>query len=74
MSIGLLVEEDTPMIWRGPMVTQALEQLLTDTNWKDVDYLIIDLPPGTGDVQFTLSKDSCQWSHYCNNTSRHITY
>jgi len=54
MSIGLLVEEDTPMIWRGPMVTQALEQLLTDTNWKDVDYLIIDLPPGTGDVQLTL--------------------
>ena len=54
MSIGLLVEEDTPMIWRGPMVTQALEQLLTDTQWKDVDYLIIDLPPGTGDVQLTL--------------------
>ena len=50
MSIGLLVEEDTPMIWRGPMVTQALEQLLTDTNWQDVDFLIIDLPPGTGDV------------------------
>ena len=54
MSIGLLVEEDTPMIWRGPMVTQALEQLLTDTNWEDVDFLIIDLPPGTGDVQLTL--------------------
>ena len=54
MSIGLLVEEDTPMIWRGPMVTQALEQLLTDTNWQDVDFLIIDLPPGTGDVQLTL--------------------
>ncbi|MBH44789.1 MAG: iron-sulfur cluster carrier protein ApbC [Gammaproteobacteria bacterium] len=54
MSIGLLVEEETPMIWRGPMVTQALEQLLTDTNWKDVDFLIIDLPPGTGDVQLTL--------------------
>ena len=54
MSIGLLVEEETPMIWRGPMVTQALEQLLTDTNWEDVDFLIIDLPPGTGDVQLTL--------------------
>ena len=54
MSIGLLVEEETPMIWRGPMVTQALEQLLTDTNWADVDFLIIDLPPGTGDVQLTL--------------------
>jgi len=57
MSIGyLLPEEDTPMIWRGPMVTQALEQLLTDTNWKDVDYLIVDLPPGTGDAQLTLAQ------------------
>ena len=54
MSIGLLVDEDTPMIWRGPMVTQALEQLLVDTNWKDIDYLVVDLPPGTGDVQLTL--------------------
>jgi ATP-binding protein involved in chromosome partitioning len=54
MSIGLLIEEDTPMIWRGPMVTQALQQLLTDTNWRDLDYLIIDLPPGTGDIQLTL--------------------
>ncbi|HEC11980.1 MAG TPA: iron-sulfur cluster carrier protein ApbC [Acidiferrobacteraceae bacterium] len=56
MSIGYLVEEETPMIWRGPMVTQALEQLLKDTQWKDVDYLIIDLPPGTGDVQLTLAQ------------------
>ncbi|MGD9389848.1 MAG: P-loop NTPase, partial [Thioalkalispiraceae bacterium] len=47
MSIGYLIDEETPMIWRGPMVTQALEQLLNDTQWKDVDYLIIDLPPGT---------------------------
>ena len=54
MSIGFLIEEDTPMIWRGPMVTQALTQLLTDTNWRDLDYLIIDLPPGTGDIQLTL--------------------
>ncbi len=54
MSIGYLIEEDTPMIWRGPMVTSALEQLLNDTNWKDLDYLIIDLPPGTGDIQLTL--------------------
>ena len=54
MSIGNLIEEDTPMIWRGPMVTGALEQLLNDTNWTDVDYLIIDLPPGTGDIQLTL--------------------
>ena len=56
MSIGFLVEEDTPMIWRGPMVTQALEQLLTDTNWSDLDYLVVDLPPGTGDVQLTLAQ------------------
>ena len=56
MSIGFLVDEETPMIWRGPMVTQALEQLLRDTNWRDVDYLIIDLPPGTGDTQLTLAQ------------------
>ncbi len=56
MSIGYLVEEDTPMIWRGPMVTQALEQLLNDNNWKDVDYMVIDLPPGTGDTQLTLAQ------------------
>ena len=56
MSIGFLVEEDTPMIWRGPMVTQALEQLLRDTNWGDLDYLVVDLPPGTGDTQLTLSQ------------------
>ncbi|MCK7594876.1 iron-sulfur cluster carrier protein ApbC [Lysobacter sp. CAU 1642] len=54
MSIGLLVGEDTPMIWRGPMVTQALQQLLTETAWDDLDYLVIDLPPGTGDIQLTL--------------------
>jgi len=56
MSIGFLIEEDTPMIWRGPMVTQALEQLLQDTKWRDLDYLIIDLPPGTGDIQLTLAQ------------------
>jgi len=56
MSIGFLIDEETPMIWRGPMVTQALEQLLGDTNWNDLDYLIIDLPPGTGDIQLTLSQ------------------
>lgn len=54
MSIGYLIEEDTPMIWRGPMVTQALEQLLRDTRWHELDYLVIDLPPGTGDTQLTL--------------------
>ncbi len=54
MSIGNLIEEDTPMIWRGPMVTGALEQLLNDTNWHDLDYLVVDLPPGTGDIQLTL--------------------
>jgi len=56
MSIGYLIEEETPMIWRGPMVTQALEQLLRDTRWRDMDYLVIDLPPGTGDTQLTLSQ------------------
>ncbi len=56
MSIGFLIDEDTPMIWRGPMVTQALEQLLKDTNWHNLDYLIIDLPPGTGDTQLTLAQ------------------
>jgi ATP-binding protein involved in chromosome partitioning len=56
MSIGLLVGEDTPMIWRGPMVTQALQQLLNDTRWEGLDYLVIDLPPGTGDIQLTLAQ------------------
>jgi ATP-binding protein involved in chromosome partitioning len=56
MSIGFLVDEETPMIWRGPMVTQALEQLLNDTNWDSLDYLVIDLPPGTGDTQLTLAQ------------------
>jgi len=56
MSIGVLIEEDSPMIWRGPIVTQTLTQLLRETQWKDLDYLVIDLPPGTGDVQLTLSQ------------------
>src|SRR5207249_1906171 len=56
MSIGCLIDVDTPMVWRGPMVTQALQQLLTQTNWRDLDYLIIDMPPGTGDIQLTLSQ------------------
>lgn len=56
MSIGFLVDTETPMVWRGPMVTGALEQLLRDTNWHDLDYLIIDLPPGTGDIQLTLAQ------------------
>lgn len=55
-SIGFLIDEESPMIWRGPMVTQALIQLLEETNWHDLDYLIIDLPPGTGDIQLTLSQ------------------
>jgi len=56
MSIGFLVDVETPMVWRGPMATQALTQLLNDTNWDDLDYLIVDMPPGTGDVQLTLSQ------------------
>jgi ATP-binding protein involved in chromosome partitioning len=56
MSIGFLVEPDQAMIWRGPMATQALEQLLRQTNWRELDYLIIDMPPGTGDIALTLSQ------------------
>ncbi|MBU6195574.1 MAG: iron-sulfur cluster carrier protein ApbC [Burkholderiales bacterium] len=56
MSIGFLVDADNPMIWRGPMATQALEQLLRQTNWNDLDYLLVDMPPGTGDIQLTLSQ------------------
>jgi ATP-binding protein involved in chromosome partitioning len=56
MSIGFLIDMDTPMVWRGPMVTGALEQLLRETNWRSLDYLVIDLPPGTGDIQLTLSQ------------------
>ncbi len=55
-SIGYLIDQDQPMIWRGPMVTNALQQLLNETKWVDIDYLIIDLPPGTGDIQLTLSQ------------------
>jgi ATP-binding protein involved in chromosome partitioning len=56
MSIGYLIDEDNPMVWRGPMATQALEQLINQTNWRALDYLIIDMPPGTGDIQLTLSQ------------------
>jgi ATP-binding protein involved in chromosome partitioning len=56
MSIGFLVAQDEAMIWRGPMATQALDQLLRQTNWKDLDYLIVDMPPGPGDIQLTLSQ------------------
>jgi len=56
ISIGYLIDEDQPMIWRGPMVTNALQQLLKDTNWDNLDYLIVDLPPGTGDIQLTLAQ------------------
>jgi ATP-binding protein involved in chromosome partitioning len=56
ISIGFLIDIDTPMVWRGPMVTQALEQLLKDTRWRELDYLVVDLPPGTGDIQLTLAQ------------------
>ncbi|MDD2884250.1 MAG: iron-sulfur cluster carrier protein ApbC [Dechloromonas sp.] len=56
MSIGFMVDVETPMVWRGPMVTQALDQLLKQTNWHDVDYLIVDMPPGTGDTQLSLAQ------------------
>ncbi|NTV09619.1 MAG: iron-sulfur cluster carrier protein ApbC [Zoogloea sp.] len=56
MSIGFLVDVETPMVWRGPMATQALKQLLTETHWTDLDYLVVDMPPGTGDIQLTLSQ------------------
>jgi ATP-binding protein involved in chromosome partitioning len=56
ISIGFLIDVDTPMVWRGPMVTQALEQLLKDTRWHELDYLVVDLPPGTGDIQLTLAQ------------------
>lgn len=55
-SIGFMIDPDQPMVWRGPIVTQALQQLLEQTNWRDLDYLIVDMPPGTGDIQLTLSQ------------------
>lgn len=56
MSMSYLVDENTPMVWRGPMATGALQQLLLQTHWEDLDYLIVDMPPGTGDIQLTLSQ------------------
>jgi ATP-binding protein involved in chromosome partitioning len=56
MSIGFMIDVDSPMVWRGPMVTQALEQLLNQTAWRDLDYLVVDMPPGTGDTQLTLAQ------------------
>src|SRR3569623_3699368 len=55
-SIGFMIDPDEPILWRGPIVTQALQQLLEQTNWRDLDYLIVDMPPGTGDIQLSLSQ------------------
>jgi ATP-binding protein involved in chromosome partitioning len=60
MSIGFLVDEDQAMIWRGPMATQALEQLLRQTNWNDLDYLLVDMPPGTGDIAAHAVRSACR--------------
>jgi ATP-binding protein involved in chromosome partitioning len=70
MSIGFLIDVETPMVWRGPMVTQALEQLLNQTKWQDLDYLVIDLPPGTGDIQLTLDRKSTRLNSSHRLTSR----
>ena len=56
-SVGVLIDPDQPMIWRGPLAVSALQQLLKQTNWKDLDYLIVDMPPGTGDIQLSLSQE-----------------
>lgn len=56
MSAGFLIDEEEPMVWRGAMATQALEQLMRDTDWNDLDYLIVDMPPGTGDIQLTMAQ------------------
>jgi ATP-binding protein involved in chromosome partitioning len=56
MSIGFMVDVETPMVWRGPMVAQALDQLISQTKWRDIDYLIVDMPPGTGDIQLSLAQ------------------
>jgi ATP-binding protein involved in chromosome partitioning len=58
MSVGLLVKDDVPMVWRGPMASRALIQLMTETRWHDLDYLVVDLPPGTGDIQLTLAQST----------------
>ena len=55
-SVGFMIDPDEPMVWRGPIVTQALQQLLEQTNWRDLDYLIVDMPPGTGDIQLSLTQ------------------
>ena len=67
MSINLLLENDTdPVVWRGPIIASAVKQFWTDVIWKDVDYMFIDMPPGTGDVPLSISISSCGWYYSCN--------
>ena len=66
MSMGFLVKPGQPLIWRGPMLVSAIRQFITDVEWGELDYLLVDLPPGTGDVPLTLHKTTIKWCRYCH--------
>ena len=75
MSIGFLADQQTPMIWRGPMVTSAIKTFTQKVSWKDLDFIIIDMPPGTGDTQLTFfSRNKNGWSNYSFNSTRSSTF